>query len=73
DDPEQGVIKASRFHSALETVGYEMVLDRAVLLKVVRLLKSSEVKVNVSVNLHVVPFADQSYFKWFRHELLQLT
>ncbi|OEE79543.1 RNase E specificity factor CsrD [Vibrio ordalii] len=73
DDPEQGVIKTSRFHSALETVGYEMVMDRAVLLKVVRLLKSSEVKVNVSVNLHVIPFADKQYFKWFRHELLQLT
>ncbi|MDE1339914.1 RNase E specificity factor CsrD [Vibrio aestuarianus] len=73
DDPEQGVIKASRFHAALEIVGYEMVMDRAVLLKVLRLLKTSELTDPVSVNLHVLPFADKLYFKWFRYELLQLS
>ncbi|UUM30901.1 RNase E specificity factor CsrD [Vibrio japonicus] len=72
-DPEKGVIKASRFNSAIESIGYEALLDRAVIRSVFRYLKVSPCSVCYSINLHVVPFADRSYFKWFRDELLQLT
>jgi RNase E specificity factor CsrD len=73
NDPEKGVIKASRFNSAIESVGYEMILDKAVLRTILRYLKVSEDSMCYSINLHVVPFADRAYFKWFRDELLQLS
>tara|TARA_Y100001956_G_scaffold82830_1_gene106001 strand:+ start:11027 stop:12970 length:1944 start_codon:yes stop_codon:yes gene_type:complete len=73
NDPEKGVIKASRFNSAIESVGYEIILDKAVLRTILRYLKVSKDSMCYSVNLHVVPFADRTYFKWFRDELLQLS
>lgn len=73
NDPEKGVIKASRFNSAIESVGYEMVLDKAVFTIIRRYLTESEDSSCYSINLHVVPFADRKYFKWFRDELLQLS
>ncbi|WP_136487619.1 RNase E specificity factor CsrD [Vibrio sp. H11] len=73
DDPEQGLLKASRFSAALETVGYEMVLDRAVFSRVLQLLKQAEWEAETfSLNMHVVPFADKRYLRWFRNELMQL-
>lgn len=72
NDPKQGLLKASRFTSALETVGYEMVLDRAVLTRVLQLIRSEQITGNYSVNLHVIPFADKHYWRWFRYELMQL-
>ncbi|MBL4248148.1 RNase E specificity factor CsrD [Vibrio fluvialis] len=71
-DPEQGILKASRFSSALETVGYEMVLDRAVFTRVLQLLKIPEFTGNYSLNMYVTPFADKRYLRWFRNELMQL-
>jgi len=38
NDPEKGVIKASRFNSAIESVGYEIILDKAVLRTILRYL-----------------------------------
>ncbi|MDA0128916.1 RNase E specificity factor CsrD [Vibrio sp. MarTm2] len=73
NDPEKGVIKASRFNSAIESVGYEIILDKAVLRTILRYLKVSKDSMCYSINLHVVPFADRAYFKWFRDELLQLS
>ena len=71
-DPEQGVLKASRFNAALETVGYEAMLDRAVLVRVLQLLKNPEDTEHYSINLHITPFADKRYWRWFRHEIMQL-
>lgn len=73
NDPEKGVLKASRFSAAVESVGYEMVLDKSTISTVVRYIKQSSESKSYSVNLHVVPFAERTYFKWFRDELLQLT
>ncbi|MBN3493499.1 RNase E specificity factor CsrD [Vibrio neptunius] len=73
NDPDKGLIKASRFNSAIESVGYEAVLDRAVFAAIVKFLKVSKKRICYSVNIHVVPFAGREYFKWFRDELLQLT
>ena len=73
NDPEKGLIKASRFNSAIESVGYESVLDRSVFLATVSFLKASKNSLCYSINLHVTPFADRKYFRWFRDELLQLT
>ncbi|MCG9680982.1 RNase E specificity factor CsrD [Vibrio sp. Isolate23] len=73
NDPDKGLIKASRFNSAIESVGYESVLDRAVFSAVAQFLKVSKKRICYSVNIHVVPFADRDYLKWFRYELLQLT
>lgn len=72
NDPEKGVLKASRFNSAIESVGYEIILDKAVLRTILRYLKVSNDSMCYSINLHVVPFADKAYYKWFRDELLQL-
>ncbi|WP_281630732.1 RNase E specificity factor CsrD [Vibrio sp. St2] len=73
NDPDKGLIKASRFNSAIESVGYESILDRAVFSTVVKFLKVSKKRMCYSVNLHVVPFSERDYLKWFRYELLQLT
>ncbi|MCK6262256.1 RNase E specificity factor CsrD [Vibrio sp. ZSDE26] len=73
DDPEKGIIKASRFNSAIEQVGYEHKLDRAMLSKTITYVKESPLNLCYSVNLHVKPFADKANFKWLRSELLQLT
>lgn len=72
NDPDKGVIKASRFNSAIESVGYEARLDTAAITAILRYLTQSNDSATYSINLHVVPFADRSYFKWFRDELLQL-
>ena len=72
EDPERGVVKASRFHSALIQVGYESNLDRSVLNKVIRNIKQGKAILPISINLYVVPFAHKRHFKWFRDELLQL-
>ncbi len=73
NDPEKGLLKASRFSAAVESIGYENVLDKATFLAVVRHLKQTNKSNGYSINLHVIPFADRQYFKWFRDELLQLT
>lgn len=72
DDPDRGTIKASHFHAALESVGYEAMLDKAVLVAVFRYLKLKPQQMPLSINLYVPPFADKTYFKWLRDELLQL-
>ncbi|ENM5730123.1 RNase E specificity factor CsrD [Vibrio mimicus] len=71
-DPQQGILKASRFSSALETVGYEAMLDRAVFSSVVDFLKQSTRIEPLSINLHVVPFSDKRYARWIRNELMQM-
>ena len=48
NDPENGVIKASRFNSAVESVGYEGVLDKAVIVAITQYLKESS-KLSTSV------------------------
>lgn len=73
NDPEKGVIKASRFNSAVESIGYEATLDKAVVKTIIRHIRHSNDSNSYSINLHVVPFAERSFFKWFRDELLQLT
>ncbi|MGY5539527.1 RNase E specificity factor CsrD [Vibrio brasiliensis] len=72
NDPDKGVIKASRFNSAIESVGYEARLDTATITTIRRYLAQSNDSATYAINLHVVPFADRGYFKWFRDELLQL-
>ncbi|MGL6027202.1 MAG: RNase E specificity factor CsrD [Vibrio sp.] len=71
-DPQHGVLKASRFSSALETVGYEAMLDRAVLCSVVHFIKQTENCDPLSINLHVVPFSNRRYARWITNELMQM-
>lgn len=73
NDPEKGVLKASRFISAVESVGYGATLDKSMLTLVIKRIKSQDSSVCYSLNLDVTPFAEREYFKWFRDELLQLT
>ncbi|MFA0566664.1 RNase E specificity factor CsrD [Vibrio gallaecicus] len=72
-DPEKGLLKASRFMSAIEQVGYESQMDRSILMLLLNKLKDSPQSICYSINLNVVPFSNKRYFKWFRNELLQLT
>lgn len=71
-DPQHGILKASRFSSALETVGYEAMLDRAVLCSVVHFIKQTENCDPLSINLHVVPFSNRRYARWITNELMQM-
>ncbi|MCL9780520.1 RNase E specificity factor CsrD [Vibrio sp. S4M6] len=73
NDPERGVLKASKYNAALEAVGYESRLDKAALHIIFQYIKASYSPLKLySINMHVTPFADKSHFKWFRDELLQL-
>ncbi|WP_068711823.1 RNase E specificity factor CsrD [Vibrio tritonius] len=72
DDPQQGIIKASRFSAALEMVGYEAMMDRAVFDRVIDFLRVSTSKECFSLNMNVVPFADKRFVRWLRFELMQM-
>ncbi|MGY0617214.1 RNase E specificity factor CsrD [Vibrio sp. FJH11] len=73
-DPENGIVKASRFISSVRQVGYEAQMDRAVLNKFLKHYKEhSDNTTCYALNLHVPPFSSREYFKWIRYELLQLT
>ncbi len=72
-DPDKGVIKASKFASAVELVGYQAVMDKTQMTVVSQHLKQRDTEQKLSINLHVTPFAERDYFKWFRNELLQLS
>ncbi|NNN44628.1 MULTISPECIES: RNase E specificity factor CsrD [unclassified Vibrio] len=72
NDPDKGLLKASRFISAIETVGYEVAFDRAVLARVFALIRDERQSDHYSINLQVVPFANKFYWRWFRNELMQL-
>ena len=65
-------LKASRFSSAIETVGFEMLLDRTVVTKVLAYLRAQIEPQKLSINLYVTPFENRTYFKWFRDELMQI-
>ncbi|MBW3697249.1 RNase E specificity factor CsrD [Vibrio sp. T187] len=71
-DPEKGVIKASRFMSAIEQVGYESQMDKSMLTVLMQSIKEQRQPICYSINLNVVPFSNKQYFKWFRDELLQI-
>lgn len=71
-DPDKGIIKASRFMAAVEQVGYESQMDRALLKVLLQHMKDSRQSICYSINLNVTPFANKQYFKWFRDELLQI-
>ncbi len=73
-DPDNGIVKASRFISAVRQVGYEIQMDKAVLHKFLKHYKeNTDTTKSYAINLHVTPFAHREHFKWFRDELLQLT
>ncbi|USD66723.1 RNase E specificity factor CsrD [Vibrio sp. SCSIO 43136] len=72
DEQTGTVIKASRFSAAMVQVGYEMQLDKAVLLKVLQWVKAGEHELCYSINLNVLPFKKKTYVRWFRDELLSL-
>jgi RNase E specificity factor CsrD len=71
-EPGTGVLKASRFCSAIETTGYEMVLDKAVIMRIIQQIKSTSIAEHYALNLYVTPFAHRAYLRWFRDELMQL-
>lgn len=70
-EPGKGMLKASRFSSAIETVGYEAILDRAVIRRALQLSKAYDVNTAYSINLYVTPFASKEHTKWFRDQLIQ--
>lgn len=71
-DPKQGILKASHFKLALENIGYESALDRALITRVLAEIKKAPPQLAYSLNLHVTPFLDKYYVRWFRNELMQL-
>ncbi|MDC0611776.1 RNase E specificity factor CsrD [Vibrio sp.] len=71
-EPQKGLIKASHFSSAIETVGYQTILDKAVIVRALEYFRESKDEQSLSINLYVVPFEDRSYLKWFRDLLIQV-
>jgi len=71
-DLKKGLIKASHFNSAIETVGYQMVFDKTVIERVIRYVKANRGEQHYSINLFVVPFGDRQYLKWFCDILIQI-
>lgn len=71
-DEKGDIIKASRFLTAIEQVGYEKILDQAILNKVFHQIKSEWKQNNYAVNLFTAPFRKREYRRWLRDELLQL-
>ncbi|SON50692.1 RNase E specificity factor CsrD [Vibrio tapetis] len=73
DEQSDTIIKASRFTAAIEQVGYEVQMDRAVIRQVLYWFKSNNsYDVCYSINLNILPFRNKTYTRWFRDELLQL-
>ncbi|OEF28479.1 RNase E specificity factor CsrD [Vibrio rumoiensis] len=66
------VVKASRFLTAIQQVGYERKMDQTTLKMVFDHLKRNQPQRNYSINLFTVPFKKKEYLRWFRNELLQL-
>lgn len=73
NDEGRGVLKASRFISAIEQVGYEAQMDKVVLANISSFLKTTDFSVCYSINLCVLPFQHKAHQRWLRDELLQLT
>lgn len=71
-DEKGDIIKASRFLTAIEQVGYEKKLDQTTLKIVFSQLKSDWQQNRYSVNLFTTPFKRKDYRRWLRYELLQL-
>ncbi|MBD1574516.1 RNase E specificity factor CsrD [Vibrio sp. S17_S38] len=71
-DESGAVVKASRFLTAIEQVGYEKKLDQTSINVIFTHLKESDTSTNYSINLFVEPFKKRAYTNWLRYELLQL-
>ncbi|TVO38614.1 RNase E specificity factor CsrD [Vibrio algivorus] len=71
-DEKGDIIKASRFLTAIEQVGYERILDQAILKTVFNQLKNEWLENRYVVNLFTVPFKRKDYRRWLRDELLQI-
>ena len=69
---ENGVlIKASRFLTAVEQVGFSARMDRQVISQTLQLLKSRPVSDSLSVNVSVEALLEKDFVRWLRDELLQ--
>ncbi|MGF1733086.1 RNase E specificity factor CsrD [Photobacterium kasasachensis] len=69
---ENGVlIKASRFLTAVEQVGFSARMDKQVIGQAIELLKNSPVNDSLSVNVSVEALLEKEFVRWLRDELLQ--
>ena len=65
------LIKASRFLTAVEQVGFNARMDQCVVTKALHMLKSEPITESISVNLSVEALLEKNFVKWLRDELLQ--
>ncbi|MGF1725760.1 RNase E specificity factor CsrD [Photobacterium nomapromontoriensis] len=65
------LIKASRFLTAVEQVGFSARMDRLVIGKALLMLKNEPVTEVISVNVSAEALLDKAFVKWLRVELLQ--
>ncbi len=72
-DETGGILKASRFMSAIEQIGYQSRIDRWVMITIFKHIKAASPSACYSINLHVQPFSNRKHAHWLRDELLQLT
>ncbi len=73
DDGGVGILKASRFMSAVEQVGYQLRIDRWVVSTIFKQLKATSSEACYSINLHVQPFCERAHLNWLRDEILQFS
>ncbi|WP_105900774.1 RNase E specificity factor CsrD [Vibrio gangliei] len=71
-DERGAKIKASRFLTAIEQVGYEKTLDQATLKAVLSYLKTDLTNKHYAMCLFTQPFKNKAHKYWLRDELLQL-
>ncbi|MDA9557963.1 EAL domain-containing protein [Vibrio sp.] len=71
-DPELGMLKASRFHYAIENVGYEAKMDKALLQKVFKYLTEEPIHIPVAINLYITSFSNKTFVSWLKFEVLSL-
>lgn len=71
-EPNHTYLKASRFMPAVETVGFESMVDRAVMMKVINHVKHHDDGSAYSMNLFTKPFQNKEQSIWLRDQLLML-
>ena len=72
-DEKNQLIKASRFLSALEQIGYWSALDRHVITQGLQLVKTLPLSERLSINVAVDSLLQVAFFEWLKSQLLELS
>ncbi len=71
-DESGAEIKAARFLPAVAQIGYQVRIDKTVVLKALSIIKNSKNDEKISINIHAVSLGNRAFSQWLSYELLQL-